>query len=311
LTGQHIVVPDEYSEIDTCAFQGRKEIKSLKINDNVKGIGAFAFAYCKSMESISLPEGITSFETSTFRDCESLKSITIPQTVTVIGDSAFSGCSSLNSIVIPENVHTIASGAFSWCKSLESITVLNKDLKIHADAFKNTKTDNLVIFCPPGSGVDIFCRNNNIKTNQEREKKDRKPNVEIAKQNEPTSNPNPNPKTNSAGKTANDRPPPRLINRDIPQKISLDKTVYTTGDKIAVSTSKISQAMRDASAFVSVYVKGAAHDAYGDYKYVKQGDNIIMLKAPKKPGKYEVRLYQEGFKYTDSTFMLSVDFSVE
>lgn len=100
-----ITIPDEVTEIGSCAFYGCENLKSIQMPKGVTQIGSYAFYDCKSLTSILIPEGLTKILECTFGCCESLESITIPNGVTVIEHDAFSRCRKLMNAVIPK--HTI------------------------------------------------------------------------------------------------------------------------------------------------------------------------------------------------------------
>ena len=93
----------------------------IVFDDDVKSIGFKAFQGRYNLTSISLPEDVTGILKWAFNDCTSLSSITIPMGVTDIGEYAFFNCSSLTSITLPENVTSIGERAFVNCTSLTSI----------------------------------------------------------------------------------------------------------------------------------------------------------------------------------------------
>jgi hypothetical protein len=68
--------------------------------------------------------------------------------------------------------------------------------------------------------------------------------------------------------------------------------------------------MEKAGAYVSIFKKGAAHDEYGTFKYVKAGNSVVELEAPNLNGEFEMRLYSIDHNYTDESFVMSVPFTL-
>lgn len=127
-----------------------KDVKSVKIPNNVKSIGKKAFMDCTSLKSIEIPNSVTSIGHVAFGSCKSLTynvkdglkylgnkanpylylagaestSITtaiIDGNCRFIGNKAFGSCSKLTSVVIPRSVTNIGWYAFENCSSLKSV----------------------------------------------------------------------------------------------------------------------------------------------------------------------------------------------
>ena len=93
-------------------------------------------------------------------------------------------------------------------------------------------------------------------------------------------------------------------------KISLEKNTYLAEQIIPVTVSEITQEMEKADAYVAIFKKGAAHDEYGAYKYVRAGNSVVELEAPNLNGEFEMRLYSIDHNYTDESFVMSVPFTL-
>ncbi len=146
----------DYEYTNQCPLSYKSEIKSIVVEEGVKGIGARNFCFCENLESISIPSTVTkigdyaiginhnlsvitvSKDNSVYdsRDnCNAIiktadnelivgcKSTVIPDTVKKIGDSAFTECINLTSINIPDGVTSIGPHAFSFCGSLTGIHI--------------------------------------------------------------------------------------------------------------------------------------------------------------------------------------------
>jgi hypothetical protein len=92
--------------------------------------------------------------------------------------------------------------------------------------------------------------------------------------------------------------------------ISLNKTAYTAFEEIKVSVSGITEQMVTSKAFVGIYKKGAKHDEYGLWDYVKQGSSTLNLTAYNQNGEFEMRLYTFRDILNDDTFVMSVPFTI-
>jgi len=92
--------------------------------------------------------------------------------------------------------------------------------------------------------------------------------------------------------------------------ISIEKSVFSRGETIPVTTKEITEEMEDTGAFVAIYNAGAAHGEYQQYLYPKAGSDALRFTAPMTDGNYEMRLYRQDFVYTDETFVESLAFTV-
>ena len=120
---------------DTWVVDCDKDVETVKINVDTRGIGDWAFEWCSSLASIELPDSVTSIGDDAFNCCTNLASVNIPDSVTTIGSYAFVDCTSLASIKIPDSVTSIGDYAFFSCESLTSITIKNPDCIIYDSSY--------------------------------------------------------------------------------------------------------------------------------------------------------------------------------
>lgn len=92
--------------------------------------------------------------------------------------------------------------------------------------------------------------------------------------------------------------------------ISLDKAVYSPGEKIIVTATGITQQMEDDYANVAIFEKDASHYDYMQYNRAFTGTSRLEFDAPDLPGSYEMRFYKKDFEWTDEALAMSVPFTV-
>lgn len=112
-------------------FQNCKNLKSIKINDNVQKIGKRAFSGCTALGSASngtveLPNNCTEIGSDAFYECTGIKNITFKNALKVIGSNAFYWCTSLTGLRFGEGYSdlTIGDEAFAYCSGITSIVFL-------------------------------------------------------------------------------------------------------------------------------------------------------------------------------------------
>ncbi len=111
--GEEYTIPNSVTRIDSHAFKGCSNLKSVIIPDSVVEIGDYAFEGCSNLKSIVIPNSVTEIDYGTFYDCTSLESITIPDSVAEVGKSAFAGCTALKNITVPDNATYLSKYMFS------------------------------------------------------------------------------------------------------------------------------------------------------------------------------------------------------
>ncbi len=162
-------VPASIRRIETAAFSGQEQLKTVILPEGVRVIARCAFEGCTALEEVRLPESLTTIEGGAFEGCASLRRLEIPQNVTAIGYGALRGCGSLDGLTvhpdntafaveggvlysadgreliwcspavqgtlrIPDSVETVKNQAFSDANRLERLEILTT-LPISTDAF--------------------------------------------------------------------------------------------------------------------------------------------------------------------------------
>lgn len=80
------------TEIYKNAFKNNKNLKTVKISDNVTTIGASAFEGCKKLKTVTIGKGLTTIGSKTFYGNKVLKTVVINSTkVKKVGSKSFSG----------------------------------------------------------------------------------------------------------------------------------------------------------------------------------------------------------------------------
>ncbi len=149
--GGSYAVPGTVGSIAARAFAGARLV-SLTVPDSVTSIGEGAFSGCKNLKSVRLSQNLTRLEASLFSGCAALEEISIPDSVTTLGKAVFSGCASLREITVPGGVTVIPEEAFSGCASLEKLTLPKSVSHIKKDAFSGC---TLMTVAYAGSDTDF------------------------------------------------------------------------------------------------------------------------------------------------------------
>jgi hypothetical protein len=93
-------------------------------------------------------------------------------------------------------------------------------------------------------------------------------------------------------------------------ELSLDDTVYMPNQPIEVTLKGVSDEMIAAEAYVSIYPAGGGHEDYMEYEYPQIDWEIFIFDAPANVGDYEMRFYEDGVDYNDSTLLITIPFKV-
>ena len=149
------VIEDFYTIIDNNAFQGREELQSITIPDNIEMIGGYAFEGCSNLSTVNFGPGskLTRIGVNAFQNCTGLTSITLPNSVTTIDAAAFSS-SGLTSISIPDSVFRIDNQTFMGCTALGSVSIGTGVKTIGSDAFNGCTSLTSVEI--PDNVTDIY-----------------------------------------------------------------------------------------------------------------------------------------------------------
>lgn len=132
-------------DIPNAMFRNCTNLKSIKINANVKKIGENAFQGCTALGSASngsmeLPNNCTVIGDGAFYRCTGLKNVTFKNTLKTIGSKAFYNCTSLTGLRFEEGYSDLTFGdeAFAGCSGITSIVFLKtKNITFGKETFRN------------------------------------------------------------------------------------------------------------------------------------------------------------------------------
>ena len=113
-------IPEEINgykvvKLDGNFAQNKNCLEEIFIPDSVVAIGKSAFYGCKELKKVKLSNNLKVIPERFCKLCTGLKEITIPDSVTDIYDGAFSLCYSFSDIKMSENTESIGLGAFACC----------------------------------------------------------------------------------------------------------------------------------------------------------------------------------------------------
>ena len=127
-----------YLEDDRDNFIDSSTLKSVNIEEGVKGIDDGAFACCTGLKEIKLPSTITYIGKNAFFRCSGLTQIELPEALTALGEGAFRQCTNLNgTIVLPKGICSIPNRAFFYCKKITGVKTEGSITSIGEQAFEH------------------------------------------------------------------------------------------------------------------------------------------------------------------------------
>ncbi|KAK1737865.1 hypothetical protein QTG54_011159 [Skeletonema marinoi] len=162
----HVIIDRSVIIILRGAFQGRRQLVSVKMHVGIEKIEEDAFYGCTSLRKINL-KGVREIEADAFYSCRALADVEFGTKLDRIGQEAFDNCKSLRKIKMPSvrtvevrafvnctaltdaefgcNLETIEQRAFYLCPNLRRIAVPLKD-----DIFPASEDPQNYILLAPG-----------------------------------------------------------------------------------------------------------------------------------------------------------------
>lgn len=120
------------TSVDSCAFAGCPNLRSVVLPPCVTKIGKCAFQYSTNLQKVVLPDSLTTIPDRAF-ECTAIESISIPSKVDSIGKYAFA-TTKLKAIPDLAKVRRLAKGVFSECYEMKSFDIPEGIVSIDADA---------------------------------------------------------------------------------------------------------------------------------------------------------------------------------
>ncbi len=111
-----VVIPDEINgypvtSVQSLAFFGKKNLKTVVIPDSVKLIGFSAFEECTGLVNVAFGNGVEILEADAFAGCSSLERVVIPDSVYYIDNCVFQN-SGLKDVTLPDTLEVVGACAF-------------------------------------------------------------------------------------------------------------------------------------------------------------------------------------------------------
>jgi len=143
----------------------RKNITTVKMDDDITTIGQDAFLNCTNLKKITLPENLTKIGAYAFHNCSSLASIQIPNNVTNINMSAFYSCIGLKWITLGSKVSYLGEKVFFGCNNLENIYVYKSNTSyLGIDGVLYTKDKTKIVKYPEAKKGEEYIISSNVKS---------------------------------------------------------------------------------------------------------------------------------------------------
>ena len=167
--------PYEVYRIRKYAFQGKKDICSIKKAKAIDEVAYYAFCNCTVLTSVNISattireevfRGCTALTTAeiaattigecAFQNCTALRNVVLSGPTTEIQKQAFNGCTALMKINLPSTLTTVGEEAFNGCTALE-IKAPAALTSIGNKAFYGSPVIHLCSPVPPTISSTDFC----------------------------------------------------------------------------------------------------------------------------------------------------------
>lgn len=138
----NLVIPEGVSIIESYAFLGCEQIKTVEFGEDVEEIGLYAFQNCVNLEKMVCSSAVSVIKAGAFKGCSSLKEADFSEcTISAIGYESFAGCTSLKTVKLQETLSEIGARAFqdTAIKNLElgkNVNSIGKDVLLGNKVFE-------------------------------------------------------------------------------------------------------------------------------------------------------------------------------
>lgn len=95
-TGELVITAEE--ALLPRAYEGRKDLTAVTVQEGVKEIPDYAFSECRNLVKAVLPQSISRLGSHAFYNCRNLSYLVVPAELSVIEDGTFKNCAALSEI---------------------------------------------------------------------------------------------------------------------------------------------------------------------------------------------------------------------
>ncbi len=145
--------PSSLRTIGESAFSGCSSLQEIELNSGLQTVGEYAFYGCSSMWLAVISNSVTTLGSRAFQNCTALRQVNLGNGVTAINDNTFDGCSALKAFTMGNSVASIGDLAFQGCKALKGIELTNSVKTIGTGAFSGCSSLTAIIF---GTGLETI-----------------------------------------------------------------------------------------------------------------------------------------------------------
>lgn len=138
-----ITIPDQTYIINDYAFAGCKNLKMVKLSNQLGWIYSNVFSHCINLKEIDIPDSVKYIGESCFKLCRNLKRIKWPSKITAVPQDCFCRCTSLETFDA-EEIKTVEYGAFLECESLTSFNFSSVEL-LEKNSFARSGIKNVTL----------------------------------------------------------------------------------------------------------------------------------------------------------------------
>lgn len=86
-----VYIPDTVRTIEGGAFGGCKQLRTVRLSEQLEKLGSVVFCGCVSLEKIVIPDSVEQIHFKAFGDCERLRDVTLPIGLSHCCSTAFEG----------------------------------------------------------------------------------------------------------------------------------------------------------------------------------------------------------------------------